>query len=322
MVRKKEGFIRTGQAAGRLHDASPFPSPFGRNIVQVLVLLFFMLVPISASAGMLLQHQFSYEVVRGDTLISIGARVGADWKNIAAENGLDPSGPLRAGMKLRITASEIIPETMESGILVDIPGRMLHLFENGVPLMSVPVGLGMPKKEGPKGWETPEGRFTIKGKLKSPDWKVPASIQEEMQREGRAVKESYPPGPKNPVGGYVLQTTLPGILIHDTIDPSSLYRFMSHGCVRLLRNDMEQLFASVKSGMPGRMLYRPIKIAQLGDGRVFMEVNKDVYGKIPDMQAAARKLLKKAGLFRKVDLNAIERVIQSATGMPEDVTAK
>jgi L,D-transpeptidase ErfK/SrfK len=247
--------------------------------------------------------------------------MGVSRKKIADDNGLDPAKPLKAGLNLRVTASEIIPETMESGILIDLPGRMLHLFESGVPLMSVPVGLGMPKKKGKKGWDTPTGKFTIKGKLKSPDWKVPGSIQEEMRREGLPVKESYPPGPKNPVGGYVLQTTLPGILIHDTIDQSSVSRFMSHGCVRLLRKDMEQLFVSARSGMPGRITYSPVKVAQMRDGKVFMEVNGDAYEKMPDMQAEAWKQLKKAGLFRKVDPKRVEQVVQAGTGIPEEITA-
>ena len=292
------------------------------QVCSLLVLLLILCCHASVSAGMLLQHQLTYKVVNGDTLRTIGAKLGVDWKKIAVENGLEPASSLKAGLTLRITVSEIIPETIETGILIDVPGRMLFLFDRGIPFMTVPVGLGMPRKEGRKrGWETPEGKFTIKGKLKSPDWKVPESIQEEMRREGRAVKESYPPGPKNPVGGYVLQTTLPGILIHDTIDPSSLHRFMSHGCVRLLRRDMEQLFENVTTGMAGKILYRPIKIAQVKDGRIFMEVNKDAYKKIADMETEARSLLSKSGLLRKVDKDKVKRAVEEATGIPEDVTA-
>lgn len=297
--------------------------PVGRLVGLAAIagaLLLSILSPHSASAGLYLQHQITYKVAGGDTLTAIGARTGVSWKRIAEDNGLDPAKPLRAGLVLRITASEIIPETLENGILIDLPGSMLHLFERGIPLMSVPVGLGMPRKGEEKGWETPAGKFTVKGKLKSPDWKVPESIQEEMRREGLSVKESLPPGPKNPVGGYVLQTTLPGILIHDTIDPSSIFRFMSHGCVRLLRSDMEQLFGSVSKGLTGRIVYSPVKVSQLGDGRIFMEVNRDVYRKIPDMQAEARRVLKKAGLFRKADLAKVEQAVQSATGIPGEIT--
>jgi L,D-transpeptidase ErfK/SrfK len=296
----------------------------GSGILRVLagvLLTLIVFFPSSALAGLLLQHQFTYTVAGGDTLTSIGERTGVSWKRIADDNNLDPAKPLKAGLNLRITATEIIPETMESGILIDLPGRTLHLFERGVPVMSVPVGLGMPKKKGQKGWETPAGGFKVKGKLKSPDWKVPASIQEEMRREGMVLKETYPPGPKNPVGGYVLQTTFPGILIHDTIDRSSLFQYMSHGCVRLFRTDMEQLFSSVRSGMSGKLTYSPVKIAQVGKGKIYMEVNRDVYEKISDMQAYAQGLLRKAGLFRKVDLKKVERIVQARTGIPEEITA-
>lgn len=275
----------------------------------------------AASAGVLFQQYLHYEVVEGDSLISIGARLGVDWKEVTHDNKLGDARAIRPGMKLRIRVQEIIPETTETGIIIDIPGRMLYFFDSSVPMMVVPAGLGMAQTDGKRGWETPEGKFTVKGKLKNPDWKVPRSIQEELRREGLAVKESYPPGPKNPVGGLVLQTTLPGILIHETIDPPSVYGFVSHGCVRLLRKDMEQLFGSISSGMSGKILYRPIKVAQLADGRVFMEANEDVYGKTADMQETARKVLSEAGLLSQVDLSKVGKVVQAKAGIPVDVTA-
>lgn len=290
-----------------------------RNCILLIMIVLF---PSSSFAGVLFQQNFSYEVTQGDTLSTVGAKLGVDWKRIAKDNNLDPSKALRTGRKLSITASKIIPETIKAGILIDIPGRMLYLFDSNAPLMAVPVGLGTPKGNGKKGWETPAGKFTIKGKLKNPDWAVPKSVQEEMRREGLAARESYPPGPKNPVGGYVLLTTIPGILIRETIDPLSIYRFMSHGCVRVLAEDMEQLFGNVESGMPGEIVYMPIKIAPRSDGRVFMEVNKDVYGNIKDMQAEARRLLGKARLLSSVDLNKVAKVIQEEKGVPVDITAK
>lgn len=277
--------------------------------------------PSPVSAGRLMQHYLTYTVAGGDTLTSIADKTGSKWKEIAADNSLDPGRPLKSGHILRIPVREIIPETGDNGIYIDLPGRMLYLFEQGVPLMYVPVGLGMPKEEGQRGWETPAGKFRITGKLKNPDWKVPESIQEEMRREGLTVKESYPPGRKNPVGGYVLQTTLPGILIHDTLDPSSVFRFVSHGCVRLLRRDMARLFNSVSPGMSGQITHSPVKIAEAMGGKIFMEVNRDVYNKIPDLQGEAMKLIKKEGLLQKVDMKKVKELVQAASGIPEDITA-
>ncbi len=278
--------------------------------------------PSPSFSGVLFEERLSYSAAKGDTLSTVGAYFGTDLKRLARENNLDPSTSLKAGRRLRITLRKIIPETMQNGILIDIPGRMLYFFEGGAPIMAFPVGLGMPKGEGEKGWETPAGKFTIKGKLKSPDWKVPKSIQEEMKREGLAVKESYPPGPKNPVGGYVLLTTLPGILIHETIDPLSINKYLSHGCVRVMRDDMEQLFDSSGSGVSGEIVYAPIKLASRSDGRVFMEVNKDIYENVKDMQAEARRLIEKAGLLDSVDMNKVVKIIQEQKGIPEEITVK
>ena len=290
-----------------------------RNCCILMVIVFF---PSPSFSGVLFEERLSYSVAKGDTLSTVGAYFGTDLKRLARENNLDPSTPLKAGRKLRISTTKIIPETMQNGILIDVPGRMLYFFEGGAPIMAFPVGLGMPKGEGEKGWETPSGKFTIKGKLKSPDWKVPKSIQEEMKREGLAVKESYPPGPKNPVGGYVLLTTLPGILIHETIDPLSINKYLSHGCVRVMRDDMEQLFDSSGAGVSGEIVYAPIKLASRSDGRVFMEVNKDIYENVKDIQAEARRLIEKAGLLDSVDMNKVVKIVQEQKGIPEEITVK
>ena len=288
------------------------------SILCILIIL----SPSLSYAGVLFEQQGIYIVTPGDTLGALAGHLGVSAKRIARDNSLDPAAPLKAGKRLRVTTRKIIPETVQKGILIDIPGRMLYLFEDGAPIMAVPVGLGMPKGNGKKGWETPAGAFTVTGKLKSPAWKVPRSIQEEMRREGAAVKESYPPGPKNPVGGYVLLTTLPGILIHETIDPSSIYRYLSHGCVRVLSEDMKELFDYAADNMPGKIVYTPIKIASRSDGKVFMEAHKDVYGKISDMRAEAQRLLGKSGVLGFVDHNKVAKVVQEMRGIPEEVTAK
>lgn len=271
--------------------------------------------PRVAPTGVLFEQNIGYEAARGDTLESIGAKFGTDWRDIAEENALDPARALKQKQLLRITTRKIIPKEMQKGIVIDIPGRMLYLFDGGRLVMALPVGLGMPK-----GWETPAGSFTVRGKLKSPEWRVPTSIQEEMEREGTLLKESVPPGPKNPLGKFAILTTLPGIMIHETIDPSTVYQFMSHGCIRVLPEHMEQLFESVRAGMPGEIVYMPIKIAPLSDGRVFMEVHEDVYGAIKDMDAEAGRLLKESGLLDYVDPNKVARVVRERTGGAVEVT--
>ena len=50
------------------------------------------------------------------------------------------------------------------------------------------------------------------------------SIQMEAMLQRKPVEEVVPPGPDNPLGRFALVTSIPGILIHETIWPRSVYR--------------------------------------------------------------------------------------------------
>ena len=52
---------------------------------------------------------------------------------------------------------------------------------------------------------------------------------------------------------------------------------MSHGCIRMLPNEIEQLFPQVEVGTPVKIIYRPIKLALTPQGRVYLEANPNIY---------------------------------------------
>jgi L,D-transpeptidase ErfK/SrfK len=106
-----------------------------------------------------------------------------------------------------------------------------------------------------------------------PIWFVPLSIQEEMVLRKEA-KTIVPQGPDNPLGRYALQTTLPGIIIHETITPASVNQYRSHGCIRVHAKHMEKFFEDVESNTSGELIYMPVKAAISDDGRIFLEVSQ------------------------------------------------
>jgi len=128
-------------------------------------------------------------------------------------------------------------------------------------------------------WQTPTGRFRIIAKAKDPTWTVPPSIQEEMRLEGKEIITSIPPGADNPLGRYAIKTTLPGILIHSTTKPWSIYTYASHGCIRVYPERMEELFKLIRVNTAGEIIYRPVKLATTETGRIFLEVHGDIYSK-------------------------------------------
>ena len=78
-----------------------------------------------------------------------------------------------------------------------------------------------------------------------------------------------PPGFKNPLGHYYMETSASGIGIHATNNPYSIGCYVSHGCIRMLPQEMAQLFPQVAVGTPVKIIYRPIKLAVTPEGRVF-----------------------------------------------------
>ena len=286
-----------------------------------LSLFFFVFTTAAYGADVIIGGETSYIVQKGERLELIGAKLGVFWKNIAKENGLDPEVRPAPGQQIRVTTRKIVPRVIEDGIVVNIADRTLYLFKNG-NMTVYPVGVGVPLEDEFGDWRTPTGKFTVTAKRKNPIWFVPESIQMEMAAKGRAVEETVPPGPKNPLGRYALQTSIPGVLIHETIKPASVYRFQSHGCIRVLPANMEKLFGEVEKGTKGEIIYEPVKLAVTDDGRTYLEVRTDTYRKVASLRDHAWKLINERQLSGQVDAAKVERVIKEQSGIAEDVTLR
>jgi L,D-transpeptidase ErfK/SrfK len=290
-----------------------------RNL-RILFPLVMLFLPSPSLASMLIGGETNYTVVRGDTLELIGARMGVNWWKIAKDNTLDAKKRLQVGQKLQVSTLRIVPVTIDNGIIINVPDKTLYYFKDGMLSRSFPVGLGMLASKSQKDWKTPLGRFRVVAKEKNPTWFVPRSIQEEMALEGKEVKAIVPPGPDNPLGRYALKTTMPGIMLHETIKPASVNQFRSHGCIRVHAEHMEKFFEEVESNASGELIYMPVKAAISDDGRVFLEVHRDFYHRIRDMREEAKSQLEKTGALKKVDWQKVEKILKERSGIAEDVT--
>lgn len=93
------------------------------------------------------------------------------------------------------------------------------------------------------GYVTPAGDWTIVDKQEYPTWYNPA-----LDTWGADLPASIPPGPGNPLGTRALYVNAPGIRIHGTYDVGSIGTHASHGCIRMLISDVEQLYPLVPIG--------------------------------------------------------------------------
>jgi L,D-transpeptidase ErfK/SrfK len=257
--------------------------------------------------------EFVYAVQRGDSLASVGARFGVTASALANANDIAAQARLKESQKLRVDNRHIVPASLDNGIVINIPQRMLFYFKNNVLLHYFPVGLGRPD------WPTPTGSFTVLVKEENPVWDVPKSIQEEMQREGKPVQTCVPPGPENPLGKHWLGLSLRGYGIHGTIAPTSIYQFRTHGCIRLHPDHVAELFAAVSPGTPGMIVYQRLMVAKVGS-RIFLEAHPDVYLKEADPMKQFHEAIRFHNLAAEVDWGSAKDIIGRQEGIARVVT--
>ena len=254
-----------------------------------------------------------YTIQSGDFLIAIGARFGVAPRLLAQQNAIPYEAIIHPGQRLRIHNPHIVPAGLDDGILINLPQRMLFHFSLGNLRAAYPVGLGKPS------WPTPQGEFRLVSRVKNKTWLVPKSIQEEMRREGKAILEEVPPGPDNPLGAHWLGLSMWGYGIHGTIAPASIYQFRSHGCIRLHPDDVAELFDQVEVGNMGRLIYQPVLLAVVEDGRILLEVHRDIYKKGIDPAQTVRNLAEANDLTQNIDWPTVDAVIAAQEGLARDV---
>lgn len=262
----------------------------------------------------------TYTVTSGDTIRLVAARLGVTRQHLIKLNRLDIASYLKIGQKLSYNNRKIIPKHIKDGIVVNIPDRTLYFFQQGKLSKSLPVALGTSVKNPKYVWQTPVGKFKITAKQKDPTWFIPPSIKSEMEESGKEVISSIPPGPQNPLGKYAIKTSIPGILIHSTTKPWSIYSYASHGCIRVYPADMVDFFKEVKINTPGEIIYKPVKLAITESGRIFLEVHNDVYRKGTNVVDEAKRMILNQNLSDRVDWKKFETVTRQKFGVAEDIT--
>jgi L,D-transpeptidase ErfK/SrfK len=225
---------------------------------------------------------FEYRVRRDDTLGSVGARYAVDPATLARQNGLRGNRKLVPGSLLEIDNRHVVTAALGDGIVINLPQRLLFLFDRGGLAAWYPVGLGQPGT-----WQTPGGSYRVVSREENPVWEVPESIRDEMRRSGQRVRTRVPPGRDNPLGRNWIGLSLACCGIHGTVAPQSVYRFESHGCIRLAPEHAKELFSRVKIGTRVEIVYEPVLAARSDDGTIFLEVHPDVYGGRKDQTATA-----------------------------------
>ena len=257
-----------------------------------------------------------YTVRPGESLTALAARFGVSSDTIAAANAVR-AGKLVPGQSLTIDNRHVVPRAPDANatVLINVPQRMLFTRRVDGATAGFPVAVGKAD------WRTPIGPFRIVVKEEHPTWDVPVSIQEEMRRSGQRVIKRMPPGPRNPLGDYWIGLSFGSLGIHGTPLPSSIYRFATHGCVRLHPEDIEVVYREAAVGATGAIVYEPVLLAAAAEGP-FLEAHRDVYGRgaatIDQVRIAARA----AGVDVQVDWARAADVLRRREGIARSVAVE
>jgi lipoprotein-anchoring transpeptidase ErfK/SrfK len=116
----------------------------------------------------------------------------------------------------------------ERRIVISIPDRKLALIEDGRVVKVFPVAVGAPATP------SPSGEFRVRERITNPTYYAPGNV--------------IGPGKGTPLGTRWIGLGQRGYGIHGTNEPRSIGKRASHGCIRMSKSDVEELFELVRAG--------------------------------------------------------------------------
>jgi len=171
-------------------------------------------------SGINIEQSKIYEVKSGDVLINIAKKYNTTVESIVRANNIK-NNIIYPRMKLRVLDGKF-------SIFVDKSQNILILKLNGEVTKTYIVSTGDNNS-------TPIGTYKITSKLVNPVW----------YKDGKAIPAS---SPENILGSRWLGFDLPKYGIHGTIEPENIGKQITAGCVRMINEEVEELFSLVPAG--------------------------------------------------------------------------
>lgn len=173
-----------------------------------------------------------YEVQFGERLETIAKKYSVSWEYLSKINRVQPQR-LRAGQKLKVIQGPF-------SVVIDLSDFEATVHSHGYFVVRMPVGIG---KDG----ATPIGKFRVTDKVVDPIYYGP---------DGVVANDD----PTNPLGERWIaindeSETLQGYGIHGTIEPETIGKAESRGCVRLHDQDIADLYDLLTIG--SEVIIRP-----------------------------------------------------------------
>ena len=135
---------------------------------------------------------------------------------------------LAAGVVAVLAGEALAQNAPTRRVVVSLEDRKLALVEDGKVKKVYTVAVGKPSTP------SPVGTFKIERRVQNPTY----------HHDGKTVL----PGPGNPVGTRWMGLSKHGYGIHGTNEPKSIGKAASHGCIRMDKADLEEIYELVAVG--------------------------------------------------------------------------
>ncbi len=166
-----------------------------------------------------------------DDAIATDLKPGVD----GGSSGAELPFPLRRQVVFYRTT--IVP----GSIVVDPDSRFLYLIQSDNSARRYGIGIA-------QGCQKPGSLFRVANKMEWPEWRPL------LGETGKDIALTMPGGPGNPLGARALMLDRPGLAIHGTNSPATIGRLVSSGCIRLVNEDVEDLYRRVS--VDTRVIFR------------------------------------------------------------------
>jgi hypothetical protein len=169
-----------------------------------------------------------YIVSANDQFAQLSKRYNVQWQYLAKLNRIDNPKKLRPGKKLKVIQGPF-------SAIVEADSFLLTVHAYGYFVRAYPIGIG-------KDSTTPLGKFAVLNKVVKPQYTDP---------QGHVIDGA---DPQNPLGPRWLDLGN-SYGIHGTIDPASIGKAESRGCIRLRNEDVLEVFDML--GVGSEITIRP-----------------------------------------------------------------
>ncbi len=167
--------------------------------------------------------------VASEAALSLGGNIPLDSIGNSVETDESARSDKLTGGK--IVTTSLVPGDHRIWITVDVPAFRLTLWQQGNEVKTYQIGVGR------LDFPLPIGERKATEIIWNPDWIPPDSKWVTDVEPGEKIEAD---DPRNPLGKIKIRLGN-AILIHEAAKPSDIGRLASHGCVRMLTEDLFDL---------------------------------------------------------------------------------